>query len=272
MIEVNPQPSATVFLDRAETWLQENEPTHRAILSVARLLQGESHFEPPFYLATVKADDRVCGCALRAAPDGLYLTDLPQEAMSTIIEQLRGLYSTLPEVTGPEPIATAFAERWNSREWRLHIRCLCYRVKSVVEPSHRAKGSLRKGLASDLSLLHEWAPEYARESDARLDMQLFFERMIKRGLLYLWDDNGARCVVTTSKLTPNGAEISSVYTPPRFRRKGYATAAVAAASRCVLDSGRKYCMIAADERASETNRLYRNIGYEQVGELVVIHL
>jgi hypothetical protein len=31
-------------------------------------------------------------------------------------------------------------------------------------------------------------------------------------------------------------------------------------------------MIAADERASETNRLYRSVGYEQVGELVVIHL
>jgi GNAT superfamily N-acetyltransferase len=141
-----------------------------------------------------------------------------------------------------------------------------------VEPSHRPAGSLRKGLASDLPLLREWAPDYARESGTKLDMQMYFERMIERELLFLWDDNGARCVTTTSKLTPNGAEISSLYTPPRFRNNGYATAAIAAASQRILDSGRTFCMIAADERAAKTNRIYRSVGYEPIGEIVVVHL
>jgi len=272
MIEVKPQPNATVFLDRANTWLRENEPSHRCILSIARLLQGDSHFEPPFYLATVEANDRTCGCALRAAPDGLYLTNLPPEALPAIVEQLRTLYETLPEVTGPEPIVTAFAERWSPENWKLHVRCLCYRIRSVVEPARPPAGSLRKGLASDLPLLRDWAPDYAHASGTKLDMRLYFERMLKRELLYLWDDHGARCVTTTSKLTPNGAEISSLYTPPRFRNSGYATATVAAASQRILDSGRTFCMIAADERASSTNRIYRRVGYEHIGELVVIHL
>ena len=178
----------------------------------------------------------------------------------------------MPEVTGPESVATVFAEQWAGNEWRLHTRSCCYLTTSVVFPTRPASGALRNGVHSDLPVLHAWAPEYAAESGTLVDLRLFFERMLERELLYIWDDDGPRSVVTTSKLTPNGAEVSALYTPTEFLRKGYATSAVAAASQQILDSGRRFCIIGADKNALGTNRMYRSVGYEPIGEIVVIHL
>ncbi|HSG67046.1 MAG TPA: GNAT family N-acetyltransferase [Gammaproteobacteria bacterium] len=272
MAEVHRQSDAVAFLDRAEAWLQEPDPSRNMILAIAYQLEGDSHFEPPFYLATVESAGEVCGCALRAGPDGMFLTALPVDSIPRIVDQARELYATLPEVIGPEVVASAFAQQWSGQRWRMHLRSRCYRLGSVDAPRRSSPGSLRKGTMQDLSWLRDWAREYARETGTRVDLERFFDSMLKRGLLDVWEDDGPRCVVTTSKLTPDGAWISSLYTPPAFRRNGYATAAVAAASRRILDSGRQFCFVGADEDAASTRGIYERIGYEPIGVVVVIHL
>ena len=273
MADVHQQPDAVTFLDRAEAWLQGRpDLTHNLILSIAHQLSGNGHFEPPFYLATVESNDRLCGCAVRAAPDGIFMTALPVDAVAQIVDQTRRLYSALPEVIGPESVATAFAELWSGQRWTLHERSCCYRLRSVNASLQPSPGSMRQGTTEDLTWLRDWARDYSAETGTRVDLQRFYSLMVERGLLYVWDDDGPRCVVTTSKLTPSGAEISSLYIPKHFRHNGYATAAVAAASQRVLDSGRQFCFISADEQAVGTQRIYRRVGYEPIDSMVVIHL
>ena len=242
------------------------------ILSIAHQLRGRNHFEPPFYLATVESDTNLLGCAVRARPDGIFLSALPVDSVRQIVVQVRGLYSALPEVIGPELIATEFAMRWSGQDWELHERSCCYELTAVDGGLRLSPGILRAGDESDLVWLRDWASDYERETGTRVDLDRFYSLMIERGLLYIWDDSGPRCVVTTSKLTPTGAEISSLYTPPSFRRNGYATSAVAAASRRVLDSGRRYCFISANDQADSTKRIYERIGYKSIDPMVVIHL
>jgi hypothetical protein len=272
MTEVHQHADAVAFLDHAETWLRQPDAIHNLILSIAYQLRGESHFEPPFYLATVESDDGLCGCALRAGPDGMFLTDLPLDAVPRIADQAGALYTALPEVIGPEDVATAFAKRWSGQNWKLHVRSRCYRLGSLNTSLCSSPGSLRKGTAEDFAWLRQWAREYAKESGTRVDLVRFFGLMLARGLLHIWDDDGPRSVITTSKLTPNGAEISSLYTPSRFRRRGYATSAVAAASQLILDSGRRFCTVGADENSPSTRALYERVGYEPISTLLVIHL
>ena len=212
-MRVNVHPDADSFLERAEAWLLADEASRHLILSIAYLLRGVSHFRPPFYLATIESIRGVVGCAMSAAPDGLYLTNLPVESLSTIADQLSQIYVTLPEVIGPEVVATAFADRWSRQDWTLHSRNRCYALTSVIPPSRPAVGFLREGSESDLYLLDNWAADYRKESRSKVDMTQFFHTMVDRSLLFLWDDDGARCVVTTSSLTPNGAQVSAVYTP-----------------------------------------------------------
>jgi predicted GNAT family acetyltransferase len=43
--------------------------------------------------------------------------------------------------------------------------------------------------------------------------------------------------------TPHGARIGLVYTPPKYRQKGYASACVATLSQRLLYQGYKYCFL-----------------------------
>jgi predicted GNAT family acetyltransferase len=55
-----------------------------------------------------------------------------------------------------------------------------------------------------------------------------------------------------------------VYTPPHYRNRGYAAACVAALSKRLLDSGRKFCALFADAENPISNGIYRKIGYRDV--------
>jgi predicted GNAT family acetyltransferase len=64
--------------------------------------------------------------------------------------------------------------------------------------------------------------------------------------------------------TPNGIRIGPVYTPPGLRRRGYASAATAAASQTELDNGRRYIFLFTDLSNPTSNKIYQQIGYEPV--------
>jgi predicted GNAT family acetyltransferase len=63
------------------------------------------------------------------------------------------------------------------------------------------------------------------------------------------------------------ARINLVYTPPDLRRRGYATAAVSALTRRLLDSGRRYCCLYTDLANPTSNSVYRRIGYRPVCDI-----
>ena len=57
---------------------------------------------------------------------------------------------------------------------------------------------------------------------------------------------------------------------PEFRARGYATAAVAALSQQLLDSGRTFCSLYTDLSNATSNSIYRRIGYLPVADAVEI--
>lgn len=68
-------------------------------------------------------------------------------------------------------------------------------------------------------------------------------RLIRGEQLFLWIDGEVRSMVATSRGTYSGCAINTVYTPPRYRRHGYATAAVSALSDRLLHGGRQFCCL-----------------------------
>lgn len=64
--------------------------------------------------------------------------------------------------------------------------------------------------------------------------------------------------------TPNGIRINLVYTPPKYRKKGYATSCIAALSQTLLDAGHKYCFLFTDLANPTSNHIYQTIGYQPV--------
>jgi predicted GNAT family acetyltransferase len=58
--------------------------------------------------------------------------------------------------------------------------------------------------------------------------------------------------------------IGPVYTPPPERRRGYASACVAAASQLALSAGAERCMLYANLANPTSNSIYQQIGYRPV--------
>ncbi|HKZ79128.1 MAG TPA: GNAT family N-acetyltransferase, partial [Pyrinomonadaceae bacterium] len=81
---------------------------------------------------------------------------------------------------------------------------------------------------------------------------------------FLWEDPQPVSLTSYGGPTPNSVRIGPVYTPPEFRRRGYASACVAAASQYLLDSGRKFCTLFTDLGNPTSNHIYQVIGYAPV--------
>jgi predicted GNAT family acetyltransferase len=264
------------FLDRCQEWLLRDELKNSTMLSVSHLLIQDGHpFDMPFYLATVETGSNIGGCAVRAPPDPLVLSEMPADAIPLLVADIAKVYKTLPTVTGMSSEVENFTRLWEQQcglasidetHWRW------YAADRVVMPGRTVAGALRLANASDLEMVRDWARRFAHEINTPVDVVGFFERRLETDSLYLWDDGGPRTIVAVSGVTPNSIRLSGVFTTPDSRHQGYASAAVAAVSQRMLDAGIQYCVLFTETSDPSANRLYRNIGYQPIFDKVSVDL
>jgi predicted GNAT family acetyltransferase len=85
----------------------------------------------------------------------------------------------------------------------------------------------------------------------------------------LWEDEAIVSLASFGNPTPNGIRIGPVYTPPEYRRRGYASALVAELSERLLET-RRFCFLFTDLANPTANRIYEQIGYRRVCEAAEI--
>src|SRR5690606_34936545 len=107
----------------------------------------------------------------------------------------------------------------------------------------------------------QWGAAFARESGlVDLDGGVC-ARLIAIGQLYVWDDGAPRCMLGVLRETRDAAAIGILYTAPEFRDRGYATAAVAAFSRHLLERGLTKSYFLLDPSNPAADWLCRRLGY-----------
>ncbi len=269
--------NAVDFYDRAERHLLRHEACHSLILGIAaQLVEHPELFREEPYLATVEERGTVKGAVLMAPPFGPVLSlGFVPESLRLLAEDLHELYPTLPGVLGPVDTARSFAETWKdlSRQPCRRKRAdRVHRLESVI-PTEDVQGRLRQATEADRELLLEWFAAFGVEAlgedigpqaTARsVDAYLTTEGMS----LYLWEDEEPVSMAGRSRPTPNGTTLNYVYTPPEHRRKGYASACVAALSQLILNEGYRYCYLFTDLANPTSNRIYEAIGYEPICDL-----
>ncbi len=92
------------------------------------------------------------------------------------------------------------------------------------------------------------------------------DRHLQQGTAYLWENETPVSMASRVGITPNGARVSLVYTPPEHRRKGYCSTCVAALSQTLLNQGYRYCFLFTDQANPTSNHIYQAIGYQPVGD------
>ena len=243
------------------------------MLSIAHLLTSADHpFREPLYLASIADRGGLIGCAVAAPPDGLELTELPEGVAAELVPGIARTRRDLPWVGAIRRVALEFARAWVAKvggDWQLRHDWMEFRLDEVVAP-RTAPGRLRLAGIADWPLLRTWAPGYATDTNTPVDVSGFLERRLRRRELHVWDHDGAKSFVTLSGNTPNAVQISSVYTPREFRGNGYASNAVAAASRGAIAAGAAFCVLFADPEPAQPARIYRSIGYRPIRDHLVI--
>jgi predicted GNAT family acetyltransferase len=255
--------------------LLADEARHNLPLGLLATISSHPEIYPERRFWLVEENDVVVGAALRTPPFNLLLArpldDRVLDALAASIED------ELPGVTAALPEAEAFAAIWcraTGLQPRVAVAQGIYRLERLL-PVSGVSGSLRKATTADRVLVGNWFRAFSAEAhpqpadadaDARLERALD-ARMGHEGNsgVVLWEDSGE--IVSLAAFggeTPRGIRIGPVFTPPEYRRRGYASALTAALSAQLLASGRRFCFLYTDLANPTANRIYRAIGYEHV--------
>ena len=92
---------------------------------------------------------------------------------------------------------------------------------------------------------------------------------VRVGEFHIWELDGIVVTIASTGGTARVRQIGSVYTPPDRRKRGFASALVAAVSQRFLDAGAWGVSLGTDPGNTTSNRIYQTIGYRRVGDGVL---
>jgi predicted GNAT family acetyltransferase len=258
------------FLDRVSRLLLQREAENNLVFGIVGVLRDHpDHYNETPYLASVEHEGSPVACAIRTPPFGMILTQMPVDALELVADDIEKEYGEIPGVVAPAPTAEAFADVWSRRtgtEAHVKMRQRIYQLDRVRSPERPPNGRLRQAAESDFDLLVDWIDAFNIEAGGspHRNAPRIARLHLANGAAFVWEDPEPVSMAVWSGPTPNGIRIGAVYTPPEFRRRGYASGLVADLSQRMLDEGRSFCSLYTDLANSTSNSIYQAIGYEPV--------
>jgi hypothetical protein len=269
---------AAEFLGEVQAYLERQEVLNGLILGLAiRLVEEPLAYGSPPYFASVAGEEGLALAALMTPPYNLILYSDQASAPEALELVARNLIEggwPVSGTLGPAPLAQAFAGLWTRLAVtgsRPGMSQRLYQLSSVIHPRY-SPGRLRQADDADADRVLGWMRAFEQEA-MRASTQTtpgMTQNRIAEGSVFLWDDDGPVCMAVKTRPTRRGVSISWVYTPPEWRRRGYATACVAALSQRLLDSGFEYCTLFTDLNNPTSNEIYQQIGYRPVCDYLEI--
>lgn len=270
--------SASKLLEVGEAYLLENEAANNLSLGVLYRSRKEQAEQSQQHLFAIVEDKNSIVLVMIKTTLHLILAGNSdnKKAIDHAVSYLSEQQIALPSVIGPTDLAACFAEKWAEREslsYRINMRQRIYRLDRVKE-EERSTGRCRKALPQDLVFLRDWVYDFSKITTTPFtpeEARISAEEGIKLETIYIWEDDQQTPVSIAKKARPtkNGIVIGLVYTPSIYRKKGYASACVAALSQRLLDEGYSFCSLYTDLSNPTSNHIYMDIGYQPVADSIV---
>lgn len=270
------------FLLRARSLLLADEAKNNLILGIVGTIVSDRAVYPDHHLWLVVDGDVPKAAAVRTPPNNLVLADCPDpSAVEMLAAWIADRSTPMPGVVGSRPGVDVFLDAWGSQTGemgRLVMAQGVYSTERIVMPTARPHGASRPATAADHDLVVDWIerfnaetpPHEVPESDR---VQKYVARRLDRSSrdgIWLWEtEGGPVSLCGYGGATPNGIRIGPVYTPPGLRGNGFAGALVADVTAAQLTAGRRFCFLFTDLANPTSNRIYRRLGYVQVGEYAI---
>jgi predicted GNAT family acetyltransferase len=226
--------------------------------------------QPGRYWVAVE-NGQVVGVGLQAPLERpLVLSVMPLDTAAKLAIGIAKESVELAGVTGEAQNASRFAGEWTAcRRVAAHpigARRL-YELRSV-RPGATTKGAMERAAPVHQEIVHDWHAAFLKDIGESSQDADFVRRRIEAGLVWFWTDEGFKSIATVSPPVLSSVRFQSVYTPPDYRRRGYAESLVRAVSRQLLGEGLR-TMLITDLGDPVANGVYQRIGYEAAAEMIL---
>ena len=151
---------------------------------------------------------------------------------------------------------------------------LSYRLDHINAINHVCEGYMSLVKKDEIPVLidvwHDMHMEMEGMDQSREHCAKTIDRMVSGKNLFAWRIGNGKVVALTGRGNQGRySKITSVYTLPEHRRKGYAINLVHGVTKMILDEG-LIPILYTDAGYKASNECYQKIGYKQVGSLVSI--
>lgn len=226
-------------------------------------------------MATASENGKILLTALMTPPHNLtlYSTDnkMRPEALDCLISGLA--QENIPGVISEKNLALAFAEKYSASKQLSYSMQMNQRIYELtdLEQNIKTEGTIRLVNTNDMHFLPYWLEAFkAADIYGRTDMNIpqssqEAQYLINSNKTYVLEINGIPVSMAGfSRPLVTAIGIALVYTPPYFRRNGYATSLVTQLSQTALYNGYKKCVLYTDLSNPTSNNIYQKIGYKPV--------
>lgn len=233
-----------------------------------------------WFMATVTDGDALLLTAIMTPPFNLtlYATDnaLDAAAVQFLIDHMPVPY---PGVTTTKPLAQLFTRLYCEKTGASHeieTDLRLYELESVkpdlLAAVRKPEYNLRLAEERDMAYLPYWGEGFNLDcfnapitiTEATADT---YRAVINRRNRYILEHHGVPVTMAgINRELVTVCTIAAVYTPPYFRKKGYASLCVAAISQIGLEKGFKKCTLYTDLANPISNSIYMKIGYKPVSD------
>lgn len=258
------------FWHSTQAYLLQHQVENNVLLSISHtLLHNPERYLGKPYLAIVQTSGQILAVAIRTPPQKLILSKAQNmDALRLIAQDLR--QEQLPGTMGLAFEAEIFSQTWLALTGQFYQRSVVMKIYQLtaVQRVSTARGYLRLATEGDRSVLIKWLCAFLSEIDEAVseDVEHQVDNRLKQQNTYFWVDSTPVSVASSKRVLPTIGRLNLAYTPPEYRRKGYATACVAALSQKLLDCGCRHCLLIADLANPTANHIYQAIGYRPLSD------
>jgi predicted GNAT family acetyltransferase len=255
------------FLGRAGGFLRSRPALHTTPLTMIERLRTRGAEDTVF--GWLERGGEVRASCYRRPTRRLTLTSVSAEQADALAGQLAGLGHLLAGVTADHETSAGFAEAWGRRTGAVVVaaswRARLYRLGTLASPGPVPEGRGRVAGARDLQDVIRWCGEFVDSVGEAPADSWAGSRFADKGFTFWETSDGTPVAMAGSTSMVAGmVRVDPVYTPARFRGRGYAGAVTVEVSRAALAAGATDVVLFADPANLTSNALYQRIGYVPV--------
>ena len=264
------------FKEEVISYLEQDEVVNNLPLGVL-----QSAVKTPLLMAVVQKDEENVLAMIQTKPDKIILSkaaSFSPDELRLIAEQMHHEFESIPGLIGDTKLMvelSGYLSELRDVIATVEMNQGIYKLEKVKKKIG-SNGKLRALTEQEHVLVEEWVYQFCQDVNLPITMDEADTKayeLIRKGTLMGWEIEGEIVsLANATRPTKRNITINFVYTPTKHRKKGFASDCVAALSQMMLDQGYQTTSLYTDLSNPTSNKIYQEIGYEQVADSVVIAL